>query len=128
MGADALQELKKYNVWSFSIENIKMVIAAIIATILFLGAWYYLGNFYLFLDEAKKHLKERVSNDKELQIFKALEYMNKNDIYDIPTLAKLCSMSESRFYSNFKAVTGMTPIEKKHEKVKEETGRKDEDI
>ncbi len=75
-----------------------------------------LGNFYLFLDEAKKHLKERASSDKELQIFKALEYMDKNNIYDIPTLAKLCSMSESRFYSNFKLVTGMTPIEKKHEK------------
>ncbi len=72
------------------------------------------GKFYYALGKILPLLKRNYSTAKDEKIFEAIAYMEKNDRYDIPTLAKLCNMSESGFYAAFKKITGLTPIEKKH--------------
>lgn len=70
-------------------------------------------KFYEYLDEIQKMLK--ATNLKQFKkIEKALEYMNSHDNYNVSTLAKLCNMSESGFYTAFKRIIGTTPIEEKH--------------
>lgn len=73
------------------------------------------GKFYYALGKILPLLKRNYSTTKDEKIFEAIAYMEKNDRYDIPTLAKLCNMSESGFYVAFKKITGLTPVEKKHE-------------
>ena len=72
------------------------------------------GKFYYALGKILPLLKRNYSTAKDEKIFEAITYMEKNDRYDIPTLAKLCNMSESGFYAAFKKITGLTPVEKKH--------------
>lgn len=72
-------------------------------------------KFYEFLDELQKRFKT-ITHKHLMKIEKALEYMNTHDVYDVPTLAKICNMSESGFYSTFKAILGATPIEEKHKR------------
>ena len=43
----------------------------------------------------------------------ALEFMEKNDVYDVPTLAAHCNLKESQFYNVFMQITGKTPIQEK---------------
>lgn len=66
-------------------------------------------KFYRFLYEFKKHL---IPHNKKnyFKIEKAVEYMYSNDTYDVPYLAKLCGMSETRFYVAFQEITNSTPI------------------
>lgn len=74
-----------------------------------------LWKFYQYLNEIQKKLVT-VDHKRIKKIEIALEYMNTHDNYDIPTLAKLCNMSESGFYATFREVVGRTPIEEKHYK------------
>jgi len=70
-------------------------------------------KFYEYLDEIQKVLES--ANLKHFKrIEKALEYMNTHDDYSVTTLAKICNMSESLFYTAFKRIVGTTPIEEKH--------------
>lgn len=66
-------------------------------------------KFYRFLYEFKNHL---VPHNKKnyFKIEKAIEYMYSNDNYDVPFLARLCGMSETRFYVAFQEITNSTPI------------------
>lgn len=73
----------------------------------------FIWRAYQFLDIVQAHLLENTSKDTK-KIQKAIIFMRENDNYSIPDLAKLCNMSESRFYSVFNEVVGMTPIKMKH--------------
>lgn len=70
-------------------------------------------TFYRFLHIATKRMV-RTDQKKLKKIERALEYMNAHDNYDVPTLARLCKLSESRFYALFTELVGTTPIEDKH--------------
>ncbi|MBE6761975.1 MAG: AraC family transcriptional regulator [Ruminococcaceae bacterium] len=72
----------------------------------------FIYTFYHFLNELQKDMRKQTEKHfAKIQI--ALDYMNNNDIYSIPELAKLCNMSESHFYATFKKITGTTPIQTK---------------
>ena len=73
----------------------------------------FIWRAYQFLDIVQAHLFENTSKNKK-KIQKAIIFMRENDNYTIPDLAKLCNMSESKFYSVFNSVVGMTPIKMKH--------------
>lgn len=69
-------------------------------------------RFYRFINQLQPTLKE--CEQKYFHIVtKALEYMEKFDVYDIPTLAEHCGVKERRFYNIFKRITGTTPIKEK---------------
>lgn len=70
-------------------------------------------KFYEYLDELQKNLRT-IDHKRVKKIEMALEYMNTHVKYDVPDLAKLCSMSESGFYTAFREIVGTTPIEEKH--------------
>ena len=70
----------------------------------------FLYRFYRFLNELQKNMRKH-SEKHFAKIQIALDYMNNNDIYSIPELAKLCKMSESHFYATFKKITGATPTQ-----------------
>ncbi len=70
-------------------------------------------KFYEYLDELQKNLRA-IDHKRVKKIEMALEYMNTHIKYDVPDLAKLCSMSESGFYTAFREIVGTTPIEEKH--------------
>ncbi len=72
-------------------------------------------KFYRFLDVVMENMSFAYNTSKEISIHKAINYMQTNDIYDVPTLAAYCNMSKVAFHCAFKEITGMTPIEKKHE-------------
>jgi len=73
----------------------------------------FIWRAYQFLDEIQNYLFENDSgNTKKIQ--KAINFMRENDIYTIPQLAKMCNMSECRFYSVFNEIVGMTPVKMKH--------------
>lgn len=70
---------------------------------------FFLFKTYQFLNELLKYLSS--SNEKFVAILQpALDYMNENDKYTIPELAKLCNISEAYFYALFKKVTGLSPV------------------
>lgn len=73
----------------------------------------FIWRSYQFLDEVQKYMTQNNSkNTKKIQ--KAINFMRENDNYSIPDLAKMCNMSESRFYIVFNEIIGMTPIKMKH--------------
>ena len=65
------------------------------------------------MDIVQEQLFENTSKDTK-KIQKAILFMRENDRYSIPDLAKLCNMSERRFYSLFNQIVGTTPIKMKH--------------
>lgn len=73
----------------------------------------FIWKAYQFLDTMQAQLFENTSKDTK-KIQKALSFMRENDNYSIPDLAKLCNMSESKFYTLFNEFVGMTPIKMKH--------------
>lgn len=74
----------------------------------------FIWRAYQFLDIIVSYLKKN-DNKNALKIQKAVSFMKENDHYSIPDLAKLCNMSECRFYTVFNEVVGMTPVKMKHE-------------
>lgn len=70
-------------------------------------------SIYSFLDSIQNQMEENDTKNS-LKIQKAINFMRENDNYSIPQLAKMCNMSESRFYVVFNESTGMTPIKMKH--------------
>lgn len=74
---------------------------------------HFIWRAYQFLDIVQTQLFENTSKDTK-KIQKAIVFMRENDNYAIPDLAKLCNMSECRFYSLFNEIVGMTPIKMKH--------------
>lgn len=71
-----------------------------------------LGSFFTLLQPVLNGLPQQAKSAKASQIFPALEFLKTN--YQKPVkiakLAACCCLSESRFYSLFKAETGQTPI------------------
>lgn len=74
---------------------------------------HFIWRAYQFLDIVQEQLFENTSKDTK-KIQKAILFMRENDRYSIPDLAKLCNMSECRFYSLFNQIVGTTPIKMKH--------------
>lgn len=73
----------------------------------------FIWRAYSFLDVVQEYMIENdAKNSKKIQ--KAINFMRENDNYTIPELAKICNMSECRFYVVFNEITGMTPIKMKH--------------
>ncbi len=73
----------------------------------------YLWQLYFLLEKIEVILQK--NSDKRLfKLRKAVEYMQEHDTYTIKELAKLCQMSESRFFIAFKECVGITPIQMKH--------------
>ena len=74
-----------------------------------------LSAFYSILEIILPKLKEQ-SLEKIDHILPALNYLNENYTHNIKVkdLAKMCFMSESRFYQTFKNTTKLTPIEYKN--------------
>ncbi len=73
----------------------------------------FIWRSYQFLDVVQERLLENNFKDTKI-IQKAIVFMHENDRYAIPDLAKLCNMSESKFYLLFNKIVGMTPIKMKH--------------
>lgn len=75
-----------------------------------------LSAFFQLYSYASAHFELAPHRIQDTHIAKALRYMETHlsSEFDVPTLARLCGMSESGFYSRFKSVTGYTPIEYKN--------------
>ena len=73
----------------------------------------FIWRAYSFLDIIQDYMSENnTMNSRKIQ--KAINFMKENNLYTIPQLAKMCNMSECRFYSAFNEIVGMTPIKMKH--------------
>jgi AraC-like DNA-binding protein len=75
-----------------------------------------IAEFYSLYGELNEMLQlEKLPFAKNL-VLKAITFIENNPSADfnVPDLAKLCNMSESRFYNLFKVCTGLTPIEYKN--------------
>ncbi len=77
--------------------------------------YQFLSDFYAILAEAEKHFK-KAKLPTYGDIAAALDYIetNSNDEIKVPFLAKLCCMSESKFYARFKESVGYTPTDYKN--------------
>ena len=75
-----------------------------------------LGLFYLFLNDFHKKLLPGKNYKGTETLIPALVYIGEHYTEKIPInlLAKICNLSESRFYTKFKNATGCTPIEYKN--------------
>ena len=67
--------------------------------------------FCLLLSTCEKNLKKQTDVQKA-SIYPAVRYINTHlsEEWSVGTLAKMCCLSESRFYCLFKQQTGMSPI------------------
>jgi AraC-like DNA-binding protein len=79
-------------------------------------AYRALGKFYSLYPSVKAALSTARHNTSYLEIMQAVSYIKQNCTADfsVGTLAKMCSMSESKFYAAFKAGTGHSPTEYKN--------------
>lgn len=75
-----------------------------------------LSDFYELYAYVCKHFVPDPHRAEESSVAKALRFMEGNlaSDFDVPTLARMCGMSESGFYVQFKTATGHTPIEYKN--------------
>jgi YesN/AraC family two-component response regulator len=73
------------------------------------------AEFYHILSDLSTKLK-MANNEKVESILPALQYLHKNykEHTKVSTLAKLCYLSESYFYSTFKNIMKQSPIEYKN--------------
>ncbi|MBQ7821595.1 MAG: helix-turn-helix transcriptional regulator, partial [Clostridia bacterium] len=73
-------------------------------------------NFYRVCHELFSRLEYTQSAPIDQAILLAIEYINKNynRRISVPELAQMCNMSQSRFFTTFKAATGKTPIDYKN--------------
>ncbi len=74
------------------------------------------GRFYELYPQIKNKLSVARHNTSYLEIMQAVSYIKQNCTADftVSTLAKMCNMSESKFYAAFKAGTGFSPTEYKN--------------
>lgn len=74
-----------------------------------------LGAFYDFMAYAQAHM-EKARRPGDSAVRAAIDEIEKNSDKDIPVpqLAKLCCLSESRFYEVFREATGYTPTQYKN--------------
>ena len=75
-----------------------------------------LSLFYELYGEVAVKLEKRELSFENSRVSRAIRYMDTHvtDTFDVPALAKMCEMSESGFYVEFKGLTGHTPIEYKN--------------
>ena len=80
------------------------------------GPALFLSDFFQLYSYANSHFESNPRRIEDNRIAKALRHMETNiaSDFDVPFLARLCGMSESGFYGQFKAITGHTPIEYKN--------------
>ena len=72
--------------------------------------------FYELYGEVSKRLEKRELSFDNSRVSEAARYMegHMSEDFGVPMLARMCGMSESGFYSEFKRLTGYTPIEYKN--------------
>ncbi len=75
-----------------------------------------LGRFYEVYPEITRSLSITRYNTSYLEIMRAVSYIEQNCTTDfsVSSLAKMCNMSESKFYAAFKSGTGFSPTEYKN--------------
>lgn len=75
-----------------------------------------IGYFNILLSDIYSKMKKQKTDEKYILIKNAADYIEKNfdKPFKISEIAKLCSMSESRFFINFKNMMGVSPINYKH--------------
>lgn len=80
------------------------------------GKYHALGRFYTIYPEIIKKLSRARYNANYLEIMRAVTYIEQNCTSDfsVSSLAKMCNMSESKFYAAFKSGTGYSPTEYKN--------------
>jgi AraC-like DNA-binding protein len=71
-----------------------------------------LSLFYELYGRASKKLEKREQSFENSRASEAVRYMegHVSENFDVPRLARMCGMSESGFYAEFKRLTGHTPI------------------
>lgn len=74
--------------------------------------WELLSCFYRFYTATAPRLAARCTLYGASEIYPALRQMEEQPAggFDVPMLARLCGMSESKFYDTFKKATGHTPM------------------
>ena len=75
-----------------------------------------LSLFYKLHGEITDRLEKREASFDNSRVSEAVRYMegHVSENFDVPRLARMCGMSESGFYVEFKNLTGYTPIEYKN--------------
>lgn len=75
-----------------------------------------IAKFYEVYPEIKNSLSVARHNTSYLEIMQAVNYIEQNCTADfaVSNLAKMCNMSESKFYAAFKLGTGFSPTEYKN--------------
>lgn len=75
-----------------------------------------MSYFYSLLENIFSNLQKVTPFFQYSEIKKAVEYIENHftDKIKVESLAKLCNISQARFYSLFKSVMGVTPIEYKN--------------
>lgn len=75
-----------------------------------------LSDFFGLYSYVSAHFEADPHRAEDSRVAKALRHMEAHpeSDFDVPALARLCGMSESGFYSQFKAATGHTPVEYKN--------------
>lgn len=72
------------------------------------------GYLYLFLAEILPNLIIAETNQKELLLQTAFDYIQTHENFTVPELARACAISESGIYSLFREYANTTPIDTKH--------------
>lgn len=72
--------------------------------------------FYTLYGDVCSKLEKRELSFDNSRVSEAVRYMESHisEEFDVPALARMCGMSESGFYVEFKKMTGHTPIEYKN--------------
>ena len=75
-----------------------------------------LSLFYDLYGKVAVSLEKREQSFDDSRASEAVRYMevHMSENFDVPQLARMCGMSESGFYTEFKRLTGYTPIEYKN--------------
>ena len=75
-----------------------------------------IGKFYEMYPQIKNSLSVAKHNTSYLEIMQAVSYIEQNctSNFTVFSLAKMCNMSESKFYAAFKLGTGFSPTDYKN--------------